>query len=199
LHALAEVPALKNRLLLNLALIIFLSPVLAKNGFTDEPLYSFPCVGRGGRFGVENPLVSFFPDRPKSEAREQLPDALENWVVEGECFPVDQGVPYATTIPLGASHSCGSPIPNLLTVMAHVEEVFHGFLTLMAKWASGGASEAPLKEVVPSEDAVLGREPKEKGDLGPEKRLPDPAPDWLGCLTWEIQKKVISFFDREST
>jgi len=195
LHAAAEVPALENRLLLNIALIIFLSPSLAKNGLTDEPLYSFPCVGRGGRFGVENPLVSFFPDRPKCEAREQLPAALEYWVVERECFPVDQGVPYTITIPLRASHRCSSPIPYLLTVMAHVEEVFHGFLTLLAKGASGGASEALLKEVVPSEDAVLSREPEEKGNLGSEKRLPNSAPDWLGGLTWEIQKKVVRFFD----
>jgi len=51
--------------------------------------------------------------------------------------------------------------------MAQVEEVFHSFLILMAKWASGGARKTPLKEVVPSEDAVLGREPEEKGNLGP--------------------------------
>ena len=133
----------------------------------DESFYSFPCVGRRGRNRVEYPLVSFFPNRPKSESREKLPDALEYWIMERESFPVDQGVPYTTTIPLGVSHSCSSPIPYLLTVMAHVEEVFHGFLTLMVKWASGRASEAPLKEVVPSEDTVLGHEPEEKGNLGP--------------------------------
>jgi hypothetical protein len=51
--------------------------------------------------------------------------------------------------------------------MALIEEVFHSFLILLAKWTSGGAREASLKEVIPSEDAVLGREPEEKGNLRP--------------------------------
>jgi hypothetical protein len=151
--------------------------------------------------GLELKILLFlsFQIAQSVEAREQLPDALENWVVKGDCFPISQSVPYATTIPLGASHSLSSPVPNLLTVMAVVEKVFHGFLTLLAKGASRRASEALLNKVVPGEDAVLSCEPKKKGNLGPEKRLPDFAPDYFGGLVWEIHLKVVSFFDRENT
>ena len=40
------------------------------NSFSDEPLGSIPSVGRGGLFRVEDPVVPFFPNGPKSEARE---------------------------------------------------------------------------------------------------------------------------------
>jgi len=79
--------------------------------------------------------------------------------VEGDCFPIYEGVSYATTISLGALHGLSSPVLDLLTVMEVIEEVFHGFLTLLAKGASRGACEAFLYEVIPSEDSVLSCEP----------------------------------------
>ena len=67
-----------------------------------------------------------------------------------------------------------------------VEEVFHGFLTVLTEGAPRGAYEASLLEVVPSEDTVLGCELEKKGDLRPEKRLPDFAPNGIGDLVWRI-------------
>jgi hypothetical protein len=61
--------------------------------------------------------------------------------------------------------------------MTSVEEVFHGFLTLHTEGASRGSCEASFQEVVPGEDAVLGREPKKERNFGPDKRLPNLAPD----------------------
>jgi hypothetical protein len=89
LHAHLQVPAFKNNLLLGLTLHIFLDLGFTLNGFTDEPFSPLPSGDRGGQFGVEDSFISFLPDCPKCKSREQLPDALENWVVEGDCFPIN--------------------------------------------------------------------------------------------------------------
>jgi hypothetical protein len=79
---------------------------------------------------MEDSFISFFPDCREGESREQLPYALENRVVEGDNIPINKGFPNAAAVSLGAPHGLCSPVPNLLTVMTSVEEVFHGFLTL---------------------------------------------------------------------
>ena len=73
-----------------------------------------------------------------------------------------------------------------MAIMAIVEEVFHGFLTVLTEGTPGGACEASLLEVFLSEDMVLSCEPKRKGELGQEKRLPDFAPYCIRDLVWRI-------------
>ena len=80
----------------------------------------------------------------------------------------------------------GAPVPNLLAVVASIEEVFQSFLVVLTQGAPGGACKASLAKVVPSEDTVLNSEPEEKGYLGPKKGLPDSVPDCFRNLIWGI-------------
>jgi hypothetical protein len=62
LHMHLQVPSFQNDLFLGLTLRVFMEPGLAVNGFTDESFNPFLSSGRGGLFGVEYSLISFFPD-----------------------------------------------------------------------------------------------------------------------------------------
>jgi hypothetical protein len=84
---------------------------------------------------MKDSFVSFFPNCPESEAREQLPDAFENWVVKGDRIPVRNCVPDTAPVSIRAFHCLGSPIPNLLTIVALIEKMFQGFLFLLTQGA----------------------------------------------------------------
>ena len=51
--------------------------------------------------------------------------------MEGDRLPISECVPDATSVSVGVFHGLGPPIPDLLTVVAIVEEMFHGFLSLL--------------------------------------------------------------------
>jgi hypothetical protein len=87
--------------------------------------------------------------------------------MEGDRIPVRNRIPDAASISVGEFHGLGPPIPDLLTVMTFVEEMFHGFLSLVTKGTPGGAYKASFYKIIPSEDAILSCEPKENGDFGP--------------------------------
>jgi hypothetical protein len=80
---------------------------------------------------VEDSLVSLFPDCLYGESWEQLLDALENWIMEGDRLPVGDRVLDASSVSVGVFHGLGLPIPDLLTIVAVVAEMFHGFLALL--------------------------------------------------------------------
>ena len=62
--------------------------------------------------------------------------------MEGDCLPIGEGIPDAASVSVGSFHGLGPPIPDLLTIVAIVEEMFHGFLSLLTKGASGGTYKA---------------------------------------------------------
>ena len=87
--------------------------------------------------------------------------------MEGERIPVCNHIPDVAYVSVGAFHGLGPPILDLLTVVAFVEDMFHGFLSLLTKGAPRGAYKASLYKIIPREDAILSCEPKENGDFGP--------------------------------
>ena len=92
-----KIPSFQNEPLLWLALNVILKPRITENSFPDETFYFFPGAGWRGRFGVENYLIPFLPDCSEGKTRDRLPNALENWVVEGGSSPIGQSVPDAAT------------------------------------------------------------------------------------------------------
>jgi hypothetical protein len=87
--------------------------------------------------------------------------------MEGDHIPVRNYIPDAASIYVGVFHGLGPPILDQLTVVAVIEEVFHGFLSLLTEGAPGGAHKASFYNIIPREDVILRCEPKEIGDFGP--------------------------------
>ena len=85
--------------------------------------------------------------------------------MEGDRIPIRNHIPDAASISVGSFHGLGPPILNLLTVMTFVEEMFHGFLSLVTKGTPGRAYKASFYKIIPSEDAILSCEPKENWRL----------------------------------
>jgi hypothetical protein len=87
----------------------------------------------GEAFELEDSFISFLPNFPEGEARKELPDASENWVLIGERVPIFYGVADVVSVSIGTTHYLRPQIPNRLTVVEIVKKVFHRFLLLLTK------------------------------------------------------------------
>ena len=81
----------KNVLFLGMGLKIRALPAREQSGFPDTLLTLDPNGFHRVSFSLKDPEVSLFPDSPDKEARDELPDSIENGVLKGMLVPMFDG------------------------------------------------------------------------------------------------------------
>jgi hypothetical protein len=80
-----------------------------------------------GFLGVKYAFVSLLSYFPKNETWEELPDVVQDGVVEGDCAPVLDGGSDVTSILIGSMHDLSPLVPNRLAVVTSIENMLLGF------------------------------------------------------------------------